>query len=157
MAAILIITAIGLFCGAALALAAKKFEIREDIRVETVAGLLPGVNCGVCGYAGCAAYAKAAVLQGTPINLCVPGGVEVVKKLEVFLGRSGKTCESTVAVVLCSGSHDVAKRRNDYNGIVDCYAADIITKTNQLLMYLLVGQLLLVARAQSPRFRFLLL
>ena len=135
----LIVTAIGLICGAALAVIAKKFGIEEDPRIGTVADMLPNVNCGVCGYAGCAAYAKSIVTGEAQIGLCVPGGHELVEKLEAVLGRRGTVAESRKAVILCNGSNDVVKRRSDYNGVRDCYAANIVAGGDKSCSYGCLG------------------
>ena len=64
----------GLVCGTALALAARFLAVEEDPRIEQVNEILPGANCGGCGLAGCADYAKAIVVNDAAINLCAPGG-----------------------------------------------------------------------------------
>ena len=35
------------------------------------------INCGGCGYAGCAGYGEAIALKGADPTLCAPGGVKV--------------------------------------------------------------------------------
>ena len=46
--------------GAVLLVAASKFlAVTEDEKVEQLQAVLPGANCGGCGYAGCSAYARA--------------------------------------------------------------------------------------------------
>ena len=44
-----------------LAIAAKAFYVWEDPKIEEVTRALLGANCGGCGYAGCAAAARAVV------------------------------------------------------------------------------------------------
>ena len=43
----------GLFIGVFLGIAGKKFAVKVDEREEAILGVLPGNNCGGCGYAGC--------------------------------------------------------------------------------------------------------
>ena len=69
---VLVLGAIGLLSALLLAIAARFLHVAEDPRVEKVTGLLPGANCGGCGYAGCADYARAIVEKGAPTNLCRP-------------------------------------------------------------------------------------
>ena len=51
------LAAIGLLLGAALGFASKVFFVKEDERKTQILELLPGANCGGCGFAGCANYA----------------------------------------------------------------------------------------------------
>ncbi|MDD5707039.1 MAG: (Fe-S)-binding protein, partial [Kiritimatiellae bacterium] len=66
---VLWIGGIGLVCGLALAVAAKYLGVHEDPRIEQVTQMLPGVNCGGCGLAGCASYAAALVEGKAAANL----------------------------------------------------------------------------------------
>ena len=44
-----------------LAIAGKVFYVEVDTRVEQITNMLPGYNCGACGYPGCAGLADALV------------------------------------------------------------------------------------------------
>ncbi len=59
VSAALVIGTVGLFVGLLLVGAAAKFHVNKDEREEKVRGLLPGNNCGGCGYPGCDALAAA--------------------------------------------------------------------------------------------------
>ncbi len=82
---ILLLGVMGFITGFGLAYLAKKFEVKEDPRVEKIIKVLPGANCGMCGYPGCSAYAHAIVEKGASYDKCVPGkksGVaEKIKKI----------------------------------------------------------------------------
>lgn len=119
----LAIGGLGLVCGAALAAAARVFAVEEDPRVLQAIELLPGANCGGCAFAGCADYARAIVLDNAAINLCAPGGQEVVRKLCDLMGQTAEAAESKVAVVMCGGNRRTAPRHAAYNGVADCAAA----------------------------------
>ena len=43
---------VGLFIGGFLGIAAIKFKVKVDENEEAVLGLLPGNNCGGCGFSG---------------------------------------------------------------------------------------------------------
>ena len=60
----LVFGAIGLAAGVLLTVCSKIFEVRTDERVEAVNEALPQVNCGSCGFSGCADYAAAVVHNG---------------------------------------------------------------------------------------------
>ena len=122
----LVIAAIGLVCGIALAIIAKRFAVHEDPKVSAVEQALPGANCGGCGYAGCAAYAKAIVEDGAPINKCGPGGAACVAALAELMGQEAEAPEPVMAYIKCGGDRGSAKRRSAYNGVTDCNVANIV-------------------------------
>lgn len=121
-----IIGLVGMVCGAILAISARFLAVHEDPRIETVGAMLPGINCGSCGFGGCAEYAKAIVSQGAEPNLCKPGGGSAVHKIASFLGVKAAVAERAVALVLCNGSAARSRRSTLYNGIADCSAADLV-------------------------------
>ncbi len=69
----LLLAVLGFAFGTFLAYSAKKFEVKEDPRVGMIKQVLPGINCGACGYAGCEAYAKAVVAGKASYDMCIPG------------------------------------------------------------------------------------
>ena len=52
-----------IFISLLLALADQFFKVKEDLRFETIRAMLPGVDCGACGFPGCNAFA-AGLLSG---------------------------------------------------------------------------------------------
>lgn len=139
LTALLVIGATGLICGAVLAAAARFFAVHEDPRIEEVTGLLPGINCGGCGFAGCADYAKAIVTQSAPLNLCAPGGSDVVQKVSAFMGVDAAAQEKRVAIILCGGDDAQAVRKFRYNGLADCVAAAAVGGGDKLCGYGCLG------------------
>lgn len=115
---------IGCASAVALALADRFLSVKEDPRIGQVADLLPGANCGGCGYAGCADYAKAIVTQNAELTHCAPGGSKVAQSIAACLGRAAAEVAPRVAIVLCGGNHTEAVKKFDYNGITDCAAAN---------------------------------
>ena len=59
--AVISLGAIGAVGAVFLYAASKKFEVYEDPRIAQVQEVLPGANCGGCGYPGCAGFAGACV------------------------------------------------------------------------------------------------
>ena len=51
--AAVIVGGVGLFIGFFLGVSGEKFKVEVDEREEAIVGVLPGNNCGGCGYAGC--------------------------------------------------------------------------------------------------------
>jgi RnfABCDGE-type electron transport complex B subunit len=61
------------------------FKVEEDPRIDLVVAVLPGANCGGCGFAGCRNFAEACVKAGGIDGLACPVGgeptMEDVKKI----------------------------------------------------------------------------
>jgi len=132
MTALIIVMAVGatvvisIIFGMLLGYASKKFYVEVDERVTKIASLLPGANCGGCGFAGCAGYAEAIVFKGAQIGKCAPGGNTVAQEIAKVMGQGIEEKEPEVAVVLCKGDTKSAKERFSYWGVSSCGAANII-------------------------------
>lgn len=59
---------LGLLLGLLLAFADEKLSVKDDERTATLTELLPGYNCGACGYPSCNEMAKA-ILAGKVRNV----------------------------------------------------------------------------------------
>lgn len=121
---VVIMAVLGGILGLILAVASKKFYVKVDPRVDSVLEVLPGANCGACGFAGCAAYAEGIVEKGAEINLCAPGGAGVVEKVSSIMGVSATMSEPNFAVVQCDGSG--VHQRFNYSGVTTCKAASVM-------------------------------
>ena len=64
---ILLLSSLGFTFGIGLAIIAKIFHVEVDPKIEQILEVLPGVNCGACGYPGCAVYAEALVKDDVEI------------------------------------------------------------------------------------------
>ncbi len=78
----------GLLLGMGLAFAAKKFAVVIDKRQAEILEVLPGVNCGACGYAGCEAFAEAVVKGDVLPSACRPGGKKTAEKITQILEQN---------------------------------------------------------------------
>lgn len=88
MHAIVALMVLGLFLGFLLGTAAKRFKVESDPLVEEIDALLPGTNCGQCGFPGCPAAAQAIAGGSAPVNVCPPGGRSLAEALAAKLGVS---------------------------------------------------------------------
>ncbi len=114
---------VGLAFGGLIAIAHRKLWVWEDPRIETVAALLPGANCGACGHPGCRGFAEAVVAgQITPAECTVMSAAER-DEVAAYLGIEAGQAVPRVARLLCAGGSDVAPRKATYRGIVSCAAA----------------------------------
>jgi len=74
MAATITLAIMGLLLGLGLAYAAEIFKVEVDERMEMVEKLLPGYNCGACGYPGCGGFAEGIVNgEVEKLSACKPG------------------------------------------------------------------------------------
>ena len=80
------VSGLGILLGLGLALAARVLAVRRDERIEAIEDVLPGANCGACGFAGCAAYAAEIVGGEVALDLCTVGGSEVAAKVAQIMG-----------------------------------------------------------------------
>lgn len=126
LAAILSLGCIGLIAAVALGFAAKKFAVEIDPRELAVMEVLPGANCGACGFPGCAGYAKALVSGKVDLNQCPPGGAEVIARLANILGVEASAAAAEIAVVFCQGDNRKTQLKYQYLGLFDCNAAQRI-------------------------------
>lgn len=122
---VLTLAALGMIAGIGLGIAAKVFAVKVDPRVEQIEVILPAYNCGACGYAGCSDYAKA-VVDGQAVNLCSPGGPDVVAQVAAIMGAEVTESEKLVAFVMCGGTDSIAEKKYVYNGVADCFSADLV-------------------------------
>lgn len=123
LAAILSLGLIGLCAACALGFAAKKFYVEVDPREQALLDILPGANCGACGYPGCAGYARGIVASGSIADICPPGGHLVMDKVANIMGLAPITADPKIAVVLCQGDNSKAHIKYNYFGLTDCRAA----------------------------------
>ena len=82
-----VLAVIGAALGALIAVAAKFLAVEEDPRIEQVTSMLPGANCGACGYPGCPGMANAIVTEGADPKNCKPGKAEMVAAIKEYLKK----------------------------------------------------------------------
>lgn len=127
LTAFLLLGILGMLIGALLAFSSIKFHVDINPKIEELENILPGVNCGACGKAGCSGYASAIVNENAPIDLCAPGGPEVAKKLALAMGQEHtEEKEKKVAFVFCQGGKAAADKFI-YAGIKKCSAAIMVS------------------------------
>ena len=116
-----ILAVLGLLLALILFWVARKFKVDEDPRIDEVEKVMPGANCGGCGFAGCRAFADAAVKAASLDNqYCPVGGDEVMQKVASILGLSVAAKAPQVAVARCNGSCANRPVVNDWDGAASC-------------------------------------
>ncbi|MEW6713223.1 MAG: RnfABCDGE type electron transport complex subunit B, partial [Candidatus Riflebacteria bacterium] len=129
--AVLALGCLGFIFGAILSYASKKFEVYIDPKIEQTLELLPGANCGGCGYPGCAGLAEAIVKKGVPVTACPVISSINRHKIEELLGLGEKTTGDKkpvfkAALVKCNGLDTEEYQKFSYMGVKDCQAAVLL-------------------------------
>ncbi len=124
--AVIVLGAIALVAAVVLYVVSKKFAVEEDPRIGQVQEILPGANCGGCGFAGCSGLAAALVKGADAGSLaglnCPVGGAPVMDLVAQCLGMEAVKGEPMVAVVRCNGSCENRPRIAEYDGLKTCAA-----------------------------------
>ena len=128
--AVIVLGLIGLVSALILFFAAKRFAVHEDERIGKVQEVLPGANCGGCGYPGCAGFAGACVkaadagsLEG---YLCPVGGQPVMEQVAGILGMTAAASAPKVAVVRCNGTCENRPRIAEFDGAMSCKVQNML-------------------------------
>ena len=87
LSSVLFLLGLALCCGIILNQAKKYFHVVGNPVAEKIDNLLPQTQCAQCGYPGCKPYAEAIATNNAEINLCPPGGEELIRKLADLLNR----------------------------------------------------------------------
>lgn len=94
---LLVLGITGLISSVLLFFIAKQFAVEEDPRIDLVQNVLPGANCGGCGFAGCRNFAESCVKQPDLKGLSCPvGGDDVMAKVAAIV-QTAQQEESAVA------------------------------------------------------------
>lgn len=88
MSAILMLMTLGLVLGGLLGVAAQYLKVEGNPLQEEIEALMPGSQCGQCGYPGCAPAAEAIANGSAPVTACPPGGKALAETLAAKLGVS---------------------------------------------------------------------
>jgi len=126
--AIIWFLALGLGFGILLAIAGKLFTVKQDRRTELILNILPGANCGGCGYGGCAALAEAIANGAAKNNSCSVAETETCVEIAGIMGQEPLGRVRYRAQVMCSGTNDLAAKKYEYEGISDCISANVLAR-----------------------------
>jgi electron transport complex protein RnfB len=137
---LVVLAGLGIVFGVSLAVIAARYVVKTDPKVEKVRDILPGANCGACGFAGCMGYAEAVV--GNPdvaVNLCAPGKSAVAEKVAEITGKKAEKVDPKIARVFCQGGMSLSQRKFIYTGVQDCTAAVLAAGGNKSCEYGCLG------------------
>jgi len=112
--------------GYLLGWANRTFAIRVDPKVAAAIAVLPGANCGGCGFVGCNEYAEAVVQKKVAVNKCAVGGVSCATALANILGVDLEQSWPMRAVVHCGATGSQRLKQNRYSGEQTCAGANLV-------------------------------
>jgi NADPH-dependent glutamate synthase beta subunit-like oxidoreductase/NAD-dependent dihydropyrimidine dehydrogenase PreA subunit len=125
--AIVLMGGLGLLVGIGLAIASKIFYVYVDPTILAIDDVLPGANCGGCGYPGCTSNAEAIVAGKSGANSCVAAGPETAEAIAEILGVSVEATEPDIALPGCTYGVADADTKYVYDGMNDCRAAALLS------------------------------
>jgi len=108
-----------------LLIASIKLKVEIDPKIEQVHQALPCIDCGACGFAGCASYAKAVVQAPELLGNCAPGGPDVaaavagILNLQVSAGGPAQR-----PIIHCRAHLQEKTFYARYEGIATCVAVN---------------------------------
>jgi len=130
---------LGLLLGLGLAFSAKWLHVKVDPKIVAVQEVLPGTNCGACGFPGCEGAAVAVVGGEAPVTVCVAGGQGTADDVAEVMGVEAGEVQKVVALVFCRGGEGTGVTKYRYQGVDDCHAASIVAGGPKACSYACVG------------------
>jgi len=127
--AALVLFGLTLIFATLLGVAKEKLRVDEDPRIGEVNEALPSANCGGCGYAGCADFAKAVVEQRAPCDGCPVGGSATAKRIAEILGIEVVETFPYKVVIKCGARIQDKLGRVPYEGVESCVEANVVGTT----------------------------
>ncbi|MDR0302890.1 MAG: RnfABCDGE type electron transport complex subunit B [Treponema sp.] len=117
--------ALALILGIMLGFFKDFFAVPQDPTAGLIREVLPGANCGACGYPGCDNYAAAVAAGEALSNACTVGGSSAAKKIAAITGKDAGAVVQTVAVLACQGSSLHTPIKGEYTGLKTCRGAKV--------------------------------
>ena len=110
-----------------LLIASIKLKVVADPKIEAVHEALPNIDCGACGFAGCASYAKAVVADPELIGKCAPGGSDTSAAIAEVLNLQVSGGGAPARPVIHCRAHTADRTYNaEYSGIESCTSANVL-------------------------------
>lgn len=126
--AVIVLAVLGFVLAGALYVMSKKFAVDEDPRIGQIAEVLPGANCGGCGFPGCGGMAAACVKAADAGSLeglnCPVGGQSTMEAIAGVLGMEVGASSPKLAVVRCNGTCVNRPKTVVYDGVKSCRVAN---------------------------------
>ncbi|MBR7063578.1 MAG: RnfABCDGE type electron transport complex subunit B [Treponema sp.] len=138
ISAVIVSFIIAFVIGLLLGFFKKMFAVPVDEMAVKIRDVLPGANCGGCGYPGCDGFAASCAKGEAPVDGCTAGGVNVAKAVAQVMGVT-VDAENKVAVLACQGSKDKCVPRGFYNGLKNCTSAHMAINGTKMCQWGCIG------------------
>ncbi len=110
-----------------LLIASEKLKVTVDPKIEKIHQVLPKLDCGACGFPGCAQYAKAVLENPQLLGKCAPGGPKTSQKIASILNLNiSKSGPPQRPVIHCRACTDDKTMLAEYQGIQTCLSANAL-------------------------------
>ena len=133
-----IVAAIAILFAALIVLVSHFTAVKTDEKAEEIKDLLANANCGGCGYAGCADFAKALSEGKADISACGPTDKENKAKIAAILGKDIDTSVELAARMHCNGGVSCADKF-EYVGNAGCALKNAVGGGNKACAYGCLG------------------
>ena len=141
--AVIALAVLGFVLALLLFVVSKRFAVKEDPRIGQVLEVLPGANCGGCGFPGCGGMAAACVKAadaGSLVGLnCPVGGTECMQQVAGILGMEVAAAAPKLAIVRCNGTCEKRPHVLSYDGVMSCRVANSTCMGETLCSYGCLG------------------
>ena len=137
--AISVLAVMGIIFGLVLTIAAKKFEIKTDPNLDAIKNLLPGANCGACGFPGCSSLAEAIFTKDIPASKCLVAKNDAITAINDILGKKADIIIAKFPYLKCQHAPAKAEKTYKYNGLSDCSLVLTLFKGNRICKYSCFG------------------
>lgn len=125
--------------GSILGYASKVFAVEKDPKVPLILDVLPGANCGGCGFPGCEAFAVGVAAGNAKVDSCPVGGASTAEKIGEIMGVDAGGAERMIARVICQGTSSNCSNKFEYYGVKDCKEAVIAQGGHKSCNYACLG------------------
>ncbi len=141
--AVIALAVLGFVLALLLFVVSKRFAVKEDSRIGQVLEVLPGANCGGCGFPGCGGMAAACVKAADAGSLeglnCPVGGAECMQQIAGILGMEVAAAAPKLAIVRCNGTCEKRPHVLSYDGVMSCRVANSTCMGETLCSYGCLG------------------
>ncbi len=125
LSSVLSMAGLAVLFASVLAFADKKLKVKEDPRVDEINHLLPGLNCGGCGFLSCHDLAEHIVKEGADPARCHVISNENREKLFEIVGAEAAAAYPKVPLVHCAARSENKEPVAEYSGTRTCRSADL--------------------------------
>lgn len=126
LSAAVLMLGLALLFSVALTIAKARLHVDVDPRIDRINEVLPGANCGGCGTAGCASFARAVAEGKLPMDGCPVGGPSTAALIAEIMGTQFSPGHPLRPVVRCQARSGDRLGRAIYTAVPTCAEATVV-------------------------------